>query len=163
MRKIAQEANRQGLSWDEPVPDVVEPDRCCVTAEMTGRERPSFPDAARLGLRTSQPNKPCICPLLACSAPDTRPLPVLLPLASRCSCSSTAPPAALAVVPTPPPTRPDDVDKCRQCKEKRQALVRKPSGLACCYSCGALILTAKEAAPGYDACCKFTFQMFQVF
>ena len=45
-------------------------------------------------------------------------------------------------------------------KEKRQALAWKPSGLASCYS---PMQTAKETAPGYDACCKCTIQMFQLF
>jgi nitric-oxide synthase len=53
----------------------------------------------------------------------------------------------------------DDANKYRQRKENRGALAWKPSGLASCYSYGALMQTA-EATPRYDACFKRTFQMF---
>jgi hypothetical protein len=112
-----------------------------------------------LGLWTSWPNKPHIRSLLllasrcSCFSILRRPcpLPLHLPLISRCSCSSgTCPvapaaaphahPVALAAAPVPipcarlaapppapavpasPPARPDDIDRRCQRKEKRQAL-----------------------------------------
>ena len=67
-----------------------------VTISTLSRGRPSCPDIAPLGLRTSQPNKPYVCPLSPRVAPTVRPLPVLLLLAPcyllllhrppRCSC-----------------------------------------------------------------------------
>jgi nitric-oxide synthase len=58
---------------------------------------------------------------------------------------------------------PDDTDRRRRRKEKRQALAQKSSSLTYCYDCGTVMQTAAEAAPAYDACCKRTFQMFQMF
>jgi len=49
------------------------------------------------------------------------------------------------------------------CKEKCRALARKPSGLTSFYGCGASMQTVEEAAPRYNASCKRTFQMFQMF
>jgi hypothetical protein len=37
------------------------------------------------------------------------------------------------------------------------------SGLVCYYGCGAPMQMTEEGAPGYDACCKLTCQMFQMF
>jgi hypothetical protein len=91
----------------------------------------------------------CSCSMCTCLAALTH---------ASCACLTT-PTTALPPVPTAPallPARPDDADKRHQCKEKRQALARKPSGLAYSYGCGAAMQTM-EAAPRYDACCKLMF------
>jgi hypothetical protein len=114
------------------------------------------------------------------SSPASPPTPLLLPLlpracahsSRRCSRASAlvapaaaphAHPAAPAAAPAPPLTSSDDADRCRLRKEKRWPSARKPSGLASCYGCSASVLMAEEVAPGYDACCKCTFVMFQIF
>jgi len=71
------------------------------------------------------------------------------------------------MAPPPVPLLPlcshDDADRHCQRKEKDRALAWKPSGLAFCYGYGAPMQTAEDAAPEYNACCKRTVQMFQIF
>jgi nitric-oxide synthase len=44
----------------------------------------------------------------------------------------------------------EDAEKRRRRKEKRKALAKKtPSGVACCYGCGAPLHTGEEGSPGY--------------
>jgi hypothetical protein len=82
------------------------------------------------------------------------------------TCPSLTPPAPPAPAPrthpaaaAPPSTPPVDVDRRHQHKEKRWALARKPSCLTSCYDYSAPMQMSEETAPGYDACCKCTFQM----
>jgi hypothetical protein len=94
----------------------------------------------------------------ACSYSFSRSAPCLTPLLLLLLCAPA--PLSSRATPALPPAPPDDTDRCRQLKEKHQALVRKPSGLASCYGCDASMQAAEEAAPRYDAYCKCTFQMF---
>ncbi|XP_047080755.1 putative nitric oxide synthase [Lolium rigidum] len=44
----------------------------------------------------------------------------------------------------------EDAEKRRRRKEKRKALAKKsPSGVSCCYGCGAPLHTGEEGSPGY--------------
>jgi nitric-oxide synthase len=44
----------------------------------------------------------------------------------------------------------EDAEKRRCRKEKRKALAKKtPSGVACCYGCGAPLHTGEDGSPGY--------------
>ena len=83
-------------------------------------------------------------------------------------------PAAPALVPHARPTAPtatpalvlpDDADRRRQRKEKSWALAWNlwPRLLLQLRRAGALMRRTKEAASGYDICCKCTIQMFQIF
>ncbi|TVU33732.1 hypothetical protein EJB05_25565, partial [Eragrostis curvula] len=117
-------------------------------------------------------------PFLSSSFPKPRPpsLPVSKPLFPFCV---RAVPASNAASPPPPDTSPDgvgpaaptrgdrfigrqlvneaaarvlapeDAERRRRRKEKRQVLARKPSGLASCYGCGAPLQTTEDGAPGY--------------
>jgi hypothetical protein len=88
-------------------------------------------------------------------------------LRRRCSCCFSARPprytcccsiARLAAPALPAPL--DDAASHRQRKEKHRALAQKPSALASFYVYGVPMQMAEDAAPGYDACCKHTLQMF---
>uniref|UniRef100_M8B799 Uncharacterized protein n=1 Tax=Aegilops tauschii TaxID=37682 RepID=M8B799_AEGTA len=44
----------------------------------------------------------------------------------------------------------EDAERRRRRKEKRRALAKKmPSGVACCYGCGAPLHTGEEGSPGH--------------
>ena len=96
------------------------------------------------------------------SAPSGACLPSVAPAALPTSSYSCSAARNAALAPTLSPAPSDNADRRRQRKEKHRALVRKPSDLASYYDC-APMQTVEEVAPRYDACCKRTIQMFQMF